>query len=248
MSMKLSNEVKIGILVIVCVAALLTLSVKVGKFNFAKKGYTVTLHFYRIEGLDKNAPVKLNGLEVGSVKGIKILYEPETIMEMTIWLDESAKLHEGAEARVKVMGLLGEKFIELTGGTPGMPFLGEGALIIGKEPLDFENLLAKGDEIADSLKKISANLSERLEINSKAIDEIISNINSATKDIAAISSNVNERLAINKKSIDEIVANLHGTTENLNELSSDLKANPWKLMYKSKEKQKRKNSQFHNLP
>ncbi len=238
--MKLNNEVKIGVLVLGCVVALLALTFKVGKFNFTKKGYTISVHFYRIEGLSKNAPVKLNGFEVGVVKDIKVLYDPETVMEMTLWLDEVAKLHDGAEARVKVMGLLGEKYVELTSGTPGTPFLTEGALIIGKEPLDFENLLAKGDEIADSLKKISANLSERLEINSKAIDEIIANINAATKDIAAISSNVNERLAINKKSIDEIVANLHGTTENLNELSSDLKANPWKLMYKGKDKQKTK--------
>ena len=204
--MKLNNETKIGILVTAVVIALLALTFRVGNFHFAEKGYTIKAHFYRIEGLEKNAPMRLNGLEVGSVKEIHILYAPETTMELTLWLEERVKLKEGAQAYVKNMGLLGEKYIELTGGNKGGVFLVPGSLIIGQEPMDFEKVIAKGDVIADNL--------------------------------IAISANVKERLTLNRQAIDEIIANLHGTTENFIELSDDLKRNPWKLMYRAKEKSK----------
>lgn len=229
--MKINNETKIGILVTFVTVMLLGLTFRVGNFNFTKKGYTLKIHFYRIEGLEKNAPIRLNGLEVGAIRNIHILYEPETVMELTAWLDESAKVHQGAQAYVKNMGLLGEKYIELTGGDNGTPFLTSDSLIIGQEPVDFEKLLAKGDTIADSLKSISQNLDERLKVNSQSIDSII-------KDLAAISHNINERLTVNRQAIDEIVANLHTATMNLEEFSGDLKMNPWKLMYRNNEKKK----------
>ncbi len=231
--MKINNETKIGILVTFVTVMLLGLTFKLGNFNFTKKGYALKVHFYRIEGLEKNAPIRLNGLEVGAVRDVRILYDPETVIELTVWLDESAKIHQGAKAYVKNMGLLGEKYIELSGGDNGTPFLVPGALIVGDEPVDFDRLLAKGDVIADNLKSISQNLDERLKVNSQSIDNII-------KDLASISHNVNERLTVNRQAIDEIVANLHSATMNLEEFSGDLKMNPWKLMYRSGEKKQSK--------
>ena len=128
--MKFSNEMKIGILVTAVVVALLALTFKVGNFNFTKKGYMITTHFQRIEGLEKNAPVRLNGLEAGSVKEIRILYDQGTVMELSIWLEERVKLREGAKAYVKNMGLLGEKYIELTGGNKDAAFLQPRPLIL----------------------------------------------------------------------------------------------------------------------
>jgi len=230
--MKISNEAKIGILVAAVTIALLALTFRVGNFNFAKKGYIIAVQFHRIEGLEKNAPVRLNGFEVGAVREIHILYEPETVMALKIWLNEKAKLREGAKAYVKNMGLLGEKYVELTAGENNMPFLAAGSLIIGQEPVDFEKLVAKGDIIADNLTAISRNLNERLTLNSEAIDKILHNL-------ASISTNINERLSINREAIDKIVTNLHSATNNLEELTADLKVNPWKLLYREKKTTKK---------
>lgn len=234
--MKVTNEAKIGVLVSVVMAALLLLTFKVGNFNFTKKGYTVTVQFIRIEGLEKNAPVRLNGLEVGSVKDVKILYEDDTKMEMTLLLEERAKLREGTKAFVKNMGLLGEKYIELSGGDRNAPFIGPGAVIVGQEPVDFEKLLAKGDVIADNLTEISQNLNQRLKNNGEALDSIIADLKVTMKNMSSISANVNERLAVNRQAIDDIIANLDSSSQNLEDLSADLKLNPWKLLYKAKDK------------
>ncbi|HOW36143.1 MAG TPA: MlaD family protein [Candidatus Omnitrophota bacterium] len=234
--MKLTNEAKIGILVTIAVSALLFLTFKVGNFKFTQQGYTVKTSFYRIDGLEKNAPVRLNGMEVGSVKDIRLVYDQDTKMELTLWIKEEAKIREGAKAFIKIMGMLGEKYVELSAGNPGGNFLAQDALIEAQEPIDFDRLLAKGDAIADSLKEISENINQRLKVNSQAIDDIVANMNTSMKNISSISGNVDERLKVNRLAIDEIVANLNATSKNLEELSADVKVNPWKLLYKGKEK------------
>jgi len=234
--MKINNETKIGILVVGVIILLLTLTFKAGDFHFVEKGYTLKVHLRQIDGVELNAPVRFNGLEMGQVKDIRILYGEETLMELTLWLKESARLRQGAKVHVKNMGLLGEKYIGITDGEKGAPFLGAGAILTGEEPVDFEKLLAKGDEIGTNLKEISANINERLKVNSQAIDEIIVNLNKSTKHIASISENVDERLAVNRLAIDDTVSNLNMTSKNLSELSEDLKINPWKLLYREKKK------------
>jgi len=234
--MKINNETKIGILVVGVIILLLTLTIKAGDFHFIEKGYPMKVHLRQIDGVEINAPVRFNGLEMGQVKDIHILYGEETLMELTLWLKDSVRLRQGAKVHVKNMGLMGEKYIGISDGDKGAPFLESGAVIVGEDPVDFEKLLAKGDEIGTNLKEISANINERLKVNSQAIDEIIVNLNKSTNHIASISENVDERLAVNRLAIDDTVANLNSTSKNLTELSEDLKLNPWKLLYREKKK------------
>src|SRR3989338_5551602 len=109
--MKVNNEMKIGILVTLVVTMLLVLTFKVGNFRFVKKGYIVKVQFHNIDGVELNAPVRLNGLEVGAVQGIRFIYDRDTKMELTLWLDEKAKIRPGVKAYVKNRGLIGEKYV-----------------------------------------------------------------------------------------------------------------------------------------
>ncbi len=230
--MKLNNETKIGILVVGVLIALAIVTVHTGDFHVAEKGYPLKAHFADVDGVELNAPVLLNGLEVGQVKEVKILYGEDMVMEVTLWLKESAKVREGTRAFVKNMGLLGEKYIGLTSGEKNAPFLGAGAVINGVEPGSLEKIMADGEVIAANLKEVTGSLDKR-------IDDILANIQIASKNIASITENVNQRLSINDEHIDELVANLSSASRNLEELSYDLKINPWKLMYKPREKREK---------
>ncbi len=117
--MNLSNEAKIGILVAAVLVMLGILTWKSGNFSFNPQGFEVRVHFKNIDGVEKNAPVTLNGLEVGRVQDIRLLYGEQTRVELILWLKQEAKLHQGATAFVKNMGFLGEKRVELTTGDDG---------------------------------------------------------------------------------------------------------------------------------
>ncbi len=242
--MKLTNEVKIGIMVAAVVTALAILTVKTGDFKFQPKAYELKVYFYNIDGVDKNAPVRLNGLEVGLVKEMKVLYgEDDTKMELTLGMNEEAKVHEGAKAYVKNMGLFGEKYVGLTLGDPQKPYLMPGAVIWGEEPADMDRMMADGQAVAANLKTISQEIKDHLTNNREAIDELIVNLRVSSKHIASISANVDERLSVNKGKIDEIITNVNSATKNFDEMSEDLKNNPWKLMYKERTKKTEKAAQ-----
>ncbi len=234
--MKINNETRIGMFVVVVIVLLGLLTWKAGDIQIRQGGYEIKAHFKNIDGVALNAPVTVNGLEVGRVSDIRILYGKHTIMELTLWLRDNVMLREGAEVFVKNLGFLGEKYVALTTGNDDLPYLKKGAIVVGNEPPSFEKLLSQGDKIAGNLEQISAQLNERLKVNAAAIDSIVANLDVTIRDVASISAKINETLNSNQGSIDQIIVNVSSTTKNLEEMSLDLKEHPWKLLYRGKKK------------
>jgi len=235
--MKWSNETKIGVMVTAVLIILFMLTVKSGDFNFKKEGYTVKVRFSNIDGIGLSSPVMLNGLEVGLVKKIEIYEGKDEIkLELTVFLEEHVKLREGSQAYVKNMGFMGEKYVGLTPGNRHGKILSENAVIIGDDPADLDKLLLDGKEIAKQMKELTTNLNERVKKNSEKIDNIFTNTDISMQKFKSITTNVNERLVVNKEKIDDTFTHLRASSINLDEFTYDLKNNPWKLMYRPKDK------------
>jgi len=238
--MKVNNEIKIGVMVIITIIILFSLTVKTGNFTFAEKRYDIRAQFLNIDGVNLNSPVMFNGFEVGIVDDIVIKYgEDDTTMELVLSIDEEVKLREGAKAFVKNLGFMGEKYVGLTSGEKKGAYLTPGALIVGDEPADFGQLLSQGQDIAVELKEISQNINERLKLNKQHIDNILANVDETTDHLSSITENIDEVLEENKGSVDNILTRMESMSVNLDEMSEDLKLNPWKLLYRSREKRKK---------
>lgn len=205
----ITNEMKVGILVAACIAVLMGFLYKTGSFSFEKEGYEVKVLFNVVSGVQKNAPVRLAGVEIGQVKNIELSYGNGTKVAVILWLEERAKLRRDSRAYITALGLMGEKYIELSPGSGDAPYLKPGESIMGEDPLDFDALAKKGENIADVLEETLANIKE-LAVNSNLV------------------------VTDNKEKIDGIFENLEQTTANFKEFSEDIKRNPWKLMSKGK--------------
>jgi phospholipid/cholesterol/gamma-HCH transport system substrate-binding protein len=227
--MNVNNETKIGILVTTVVVMLVFLTWKAGNFKVPIGGYNVKVRFQNIEGVETNAPVRLNGLEVGRVQKIDIIYEDVPKVELTLWIQGNVKIPKGAQVDVKNMGFMGEKYIGLYAANVGEGYLGRNEMITGEEPATMEAMLA-------TLKNISENLDQRLKVNSENIDDIFANMRVTMKNMAGITDNLNERLTVNKLLVDDTVVRFNNLSKNFEEMSEDLKENPWKLLYKPKKR------------
>jgi len=205
----LTNEMKVGVLVVMCVLILIGFLYKTGSLDFKKEGYEVKALFNIVAGVQNNAPVRLAGVEIGQVKDVRLSYGESTKVEVALWIREDAKLRQDSRAFITALGLMGEKYIEVTAGSEGAPFLEPGGIIAGDDPLEFDALAKKGENIAE------------------ALEETLSNINK-------LAQNSNTVVSDNKDKIDAIFENLEATTENFKEFSEDVKRNPWKLMSKGK--------------
>jgi len=205
-----TNEIKTGIMVIACVGVVFYIMFKIGALKFGETGYNITAAFSYASGIEMNAPVRLAGVSVGEVKDIKIEYSKDPKVLLTLWLQNGTQLREDSTADINTMGLMGEKYVELSLGTPDLPVVKPGAVIKGEEPFQMDKLLKKSEAIADNLDK-------------------------AITDVRALANNVNGVVSENKDGIKSIVSNLESTSKNLDELSQDIKAHPWKLLFKGKE-------------
>jgi len=213
MKIRMTNEAKTGIMVLICVLALLGLILKVGNFKLLQSGYTVRTQLSYTAGVKTHAPVRLSGVDVGEVKDILILYGEKTTIELILWLQDGVKLRKDSQAYVTTLGLMGEKYIEIRAGSPTTEYALEGDLIPAEDPVRLEDLLKMATKIGDDVGKMA-------------------------QDISKVAKSVDQAVVDNRPKLDHIFENLEDTSVNFKDFSQDIKFHPWKILAKGKEKSK----------
>jgi phospholipid/cholesterol/gamma-HCH transport system substrate-binding protein len=93
-----------------------------------------------VGGLRKGAPVWLQGIEIGTVNNITL--QPEGVTVRLILQRSALRLLRGdAQASIVPLGLLGNKYIELDRGSPGLPAIKPGDTIGGSTSSGFEQVI-----------------------------------------------------------------------------------------------------------
>ena len=156
----ISNEMKVGILVIICSIIFMGFLYKTGGISFKREGYEINVVFHVVAGVQKNAPVRLAGVEIGKVKDINLSYESGTNVVVTLLLEKGTKLKKDSKAYIPALGLMGEKYIEVTAGSVDASDLQPGEAIEGEDPLDFDALARKGENIAETLEETLQNIKQ----------------------------------------------------------------------------------------
>lgn len=205
--MKITNELKTGLVVVAAIAVAAVFWVKTA--SFTGKPYMLKTSFNYAEGLKADSIVKLSGIEIGRVQNIKFSYAPDTRVELTLLVNKDAKVHEDSIAFISTSGLVGDAFLGLTPGSPDKPFAKEGAMLASEDPVEMRKLMKKADAIAENLDKTL------LEFKGLAQE-----IGGVVKD--------------NKSKLNLMMANLEQTSENFKEFSNDIKTHPWKILSKGK--------------
>ena len=146
----MSQAVKVGLFMTAAllVLAWLILSVEDWKL-FGGKGERIDALFDSVVGLDDKAAVRMAGVRVGRVDGIRLEGRKARV---SLLLDQPLGLTEGTVASIANQGLLGDKFVELQPGPEGAPPLPPGSVLEGRTPISFDQAMAKIEEIGDSIQ------------------------------------------------------------------------------------------------
>jgi phospholipid/cholesterol/gamma-HCH transport system substrate-binding protein len=204
---KVTNEFKTGLMLVIVLIMLAYFIFAAGSFRVGGKSYDIEVLFSFISGLRTNAPVRLCGAEVGKIQSIDILTseKEKTQIAVTIDLDEGARVKEDAKFYISTLGLMGEKYIEITSGSKEADFLSEGAKVEGEDPVQMEKLMSKAEVIADNLNETILSVKELSE---------------------------STHHMVTKEEVDTILQNLEQTSENFKYFSGDVRRHPWKLIWR----------------
>lgn len=153
---------RVGLLVMVALAlagvAVFLLGEKQNLFR-AKNHYFVRLA--SANGLQVGAAVQLNGVNVGQVVKI-ILPEDmgETQLQVRLAVDArfEQRIRADSQARIKTLGLLGDKFVEISSGSPSAPVVPEEGEIPSAPTTNLEQIVSSGEDLMVNVLAISSQL------------------------------------------------------------------------------------------
>lgn len=144
-------EAKVGIFVLIGILGLFLLSTQVGSFSsFGKQGYSLYASVQTVAGVDKNAKVKIAGVDVGYVKNMTLDgLHPK--IEMVIY--DGIKVTKDAKVSVVQASLLGQKYVEIIEGQ-SQEYLQSGGVISD------ELKLAGIDQMSDSINTAAVEIKD----------------------------------------------------------------------------------------
>ena len=158
----ISFEVKVGMFILIALIILLGMIFSIGDIYFIRPGYHIKVLFNFANGIAMNSPMRLAGIEVGEVDGIRIYYdtsEQRTKVELSAWVKKGVVIEEDARAVINTLGLLGEKYLEVFPGE-SKRFLEDGSVLVGIDPISTENMAMELMELLDSFKVVAKRLEE----------------------------------------------------------------------------------------
>ena len=165
--MQRSSEVKVGMLLLtgILVVAVGVLLIGQEQNVFRPKNEYFVL-FETVSGLSTGNPVQLDGVEVGSV-GRVILPQDPAVSEIEVWvtIDEryAQRVRTDSVARIKTLGLLGDKYVEITSGSPSAPLIPDEGEISAAPATNVDELMASGEDVMDNVTAITFSLRNILE-------------------------------------------------------------------------------------
>lgn len=184
----MSRELKVGALIIVSLIVASVAIFLVGERSniFARKN-EYFVRFETVGGLATGNPVQLNGVIVGSVQRVVL---PEDVEEqyLTVWISIDRRfadrVREDSRARIKTLGLLGDKYVDLTSGSPGFAQVESGGEIRTGAATDVEKIIATGGDAVENLVAISYSLRtilERMEAGEGILGELTTESETGTR-------------------------------------------------------------------
>jgi len=210
------NYVIVGAFVLVLATALIAVALWLAAGGALQKKYDsyLAIEDESVAGLNLNAPVKYNGVDVGKVREIQLDPANPQRVRLIFAIERGTPIRVDTVAVLKTQGLTGIAYVELSGGARNSPPL----LAIAPEP--YPVILTK-PSLAARLENILTTVLAKMDSTSSHIDALLSDENQAAfkaalADIAAVAHGI----AARKTTIDAGITSAARTFENTSRLSA----------------------------
>jgi len=178
----MKTEAKVGLFVALGLLFLFILSTQVNEFaNMGKKGYEIYALLDDASGLEKNAKVKMKGVEIGFVKDIRL--EGRKV-KVKLFIYEGVKIPKDSVVTLQQESLLGTKFLSIEPGQSDEYLAAGGVLTKEKIYVSFAETSTTINEAAEEFRAFIADLREAIKGESgEDLKKSVANLQQITADI-----------------------------------------------------------------
>jgi phospholipid/cholesterol/gamma-HCH transport system substrate-binding protein len=168
---------KVGLFVALGLLVSIVLVFAIRDWWVLRAGYEINVLFESASGIVVGAPVKFAGVEVGEVKHIRIVRSgtspSSTLVEISLRLPEGFEIRSDDRALIAMLGLLGEKYVEILPGpgegrvlNPGETLIGVGTISELELAQQLTHLLLRLEETLDAADALLGDPKVRERLNS----------------------------------------------------------------------------------
>jgi phospholipid/cholesterol/gamma-HCH transport system substrate-binding protein len=158
------EQLRVGGVIVVAVIIVALAVYKIGKAaNLFARQYQLVVYLPAANGLREGGSVTLAGQLVGTVKRIDFLpvdFDTTRNLRVVIKINRSLRdqVRRDSQARLRTMGLLGDKVLDISPGTPRYAVLSEGDTVRVAQSADYEDVLAKAAGAVDDVVGLTRDL------------------------------------------------------------------------------------------
>ena len=239
--MKLSNEAKVGGLVVVTTGLALLFAWLIGVQNPLKRTVDFYVTYGFAGGIEVGSPVRVSGIKVGRVEKIdffvptdskqiavkepgsadSLLDGPEKAvtplrLKISIRQDAAVGVKKDSRFYINLAGIIGERYIEITPGTLHASALHSGDTVAGVDPPRIDQLISQSFDLAGKIKDL--------------VDENKGDISRSIELLYKLSGNINQTLnwvdksAVFKTDLGKLVNNLITITSDVRRITDQLRS------------------------
>lgn len=204
-------EIKVGALILFAALLLVFAILLLGDYSCSESSY-ISVDFQTSSDLKVGAPVKISGVTVGKVNKVELwagrrdAANGNKVVQVRVILklkSESLPLiHEDAIFRISTLGILGEKYVEISPGTYEKPSATDGQVFDGAAAMNI-------DEVGQSAGVIIEQVSTLLAKNEQTIQDTI-------KGLGQLVDRADRVIEDNQEDVRELVANLKQLSASMN--------------------------------
>ena len=153
------RNVLVGLFVLLGLAILAGGILAVGNIHstFVPK-ITVTTSFPDVNGLQPGNNVWFSGLKVGTVSNLEFVGESQVRVSLKIDKQTQRYVHKDAMAKLSSDGLIGNKIVVITSGTPGSPSIEDGDVLQTAAEPSTDDMLVMLQESNQDLRAVASDL------------------------------------------------------------------------------------------
>lgn len=200
------GELKIGLLVAFGLAFLLWASFSGSGTSIFRGKRELRTMLSTANGLIAGAPVRVSGMEVGKVGEIRMIGKSSSEQVIvTLLIEERAwfNVKSDSKATLGTIGMLGDKYLEVSPGSPELPELTPGDFIEGRVAGDLLGLIDRAPEMVGNLEHLAralGDLARKLEGTEGTIGKLIHSdslylaLTRASNQAASLVSRLDERV------------------------------------------------------
>lgn len=158
-------------------------------------------------GILEKTPIKVAGINAGRIKKIELQGSQALL---TFEILEQIKVTPQAKLKIKSVGLLGDKFIDMDLGASEGDRLPEGSMLETTPGEGFDNLAKDASAVLKEVKDIAQTIKEALRDDEgrNVVKEIVSNINEMTASLKRLTTG-------NEDKVNKIIDDINAITEQL---------------------------------